>query len=312
VTGINVTVTSDTIEESGLSSCKFYLYEGDYTASADFDSGTFKKNFTVERQAMTVTVNEAETRLKGKITDKETGEGLGGATVNILWSDGSVNSTTADSNGNYDFLISPRESGTIAFDAANYSRHTQKLEVTPGEENTLNAELSPAYEVKFTVIKTDGNTASGLSILGTGLDKTPVTGADGTVTVELAGDEYTFSTSNSVSSTFTTVTVDRDMEITLTLQENYMEWWFDEPTSTLYIKGLGPMEAFNGAVPWAAHTAAIQHAEITGMSSVGSNAFKNHAALKTIKLPDTLTKISSYAFNGCTSLSDVIIPDEVV
>ncbi len=48
-----------------------------------------------------------------------------------------------------------------------------------------------------------------------------------------------------------------------------------------------------------------------GVTSIGSNAFKNNNILTSVTLPDSLTSIEDYAFCGCSGLTCFIIPEKV-
>lgn len=55
-------------------------------------------------------------------------------------------------------------------------------------------------------------------------------------------------------------------------------------------------------------------AEIDGkkVTSIGSSAFNDCTVLKSVTIPNSVTSIGSWAFKGCRLLSSIIIPDSVV
>jgi Flp pilus assembly protein protease CpaA len=51
--------------------------------------------------------------------------------------------------------------------------------------------------------------------------------------------------------------------------------------------------------------------EVTGLSSIGDNAFLGCTSLTSVTIPNTVISIGDYAFQICTSLPSVTIPDSV-
>ena len=49
----------------------------------------------------------------------------------------------------------------------------------------------------------------------------------------------------------------------------------------------------------------------SGITSIGSNAFKDNATVKSLELPSSTTSIFSGAFSGCTNLERIVIPHTV-
>ena len=51
--------------------------------------------------------------------------------------------------------------------------------------------------------------------------------------------------------------------------------------------------------------------ETTELTSIGSSAFEDCSKLTSVVIPDSVTSISDYAFSGCSSLESIVIPDSV-
>lgn len=51
--------------------------------------------------------------------------------------------------------------------------------------------------------------------------------------------------------------------------------------------------------------------DLDGVETIGSSAFKNCTALKSVVIPKTVKGIGLSAFSGCTSLKDIAIPNSV-
>lgn len=83
-----------------------------------------------------------------------------------------------------------------------------------------------------------------------------------------------------------------------------LTWTFEN--GTLRISGTGEMWDFSGDMPWVEFQNEIIHVVVdAGAESIGNGAFANCKNLKTVQLPDTLTRIGNGAFDGCTLLTDI-------
>ena len=84
---------------------------------------------------------------------------------------------------------------------------------------------------------------------------------------------------------------------------------------TLIISGTGNMKSWNSQldVPWSSYRGKIKSAKIdSGVTgTLGSYAFYECAALKSIIIPNGITSIGERSFNDCTSLTGIVIPEGV-
>ena len=90
VTGAEVSVTNSSGSSAyavGPSPCSSYFYPGSYTATATVNRSTAKKEFTVEKAAMTVILKGQNGTLEGTVTDGKTGEPVSGAAITVLYGD---------------------------------------------------------------------------------------------------------------------------------------------------------------------------------------------------------------------------------
>lgn len=87
-------------------------------------------------------------------------------------------------------------------------------------------------------------------------------------------------------------------------------WSMDTTSGTLTISGKGEMGDFTSSStqPWVAYRTSIKTIVVSrGVTSIGEHAFYDLSAVTSVSLPDTLTKINSYAF-GCYNLTSIKIP----
>lgn len=88
----------------------------------------------------------------------------------------------------------------------------------------------------------------------------------------------------------------------------------DDPgTYTLTIRGEGAMYDYSSStVPWKAQKSKITSVVIeNGVTSIGNYAFEDCSALKMLDIPQSVTEIGSKAFRGCSALTSLALPETV-
>ena len=89
-------------------------------------------------------------------------------------------------------------------------------------------------------------------------------------------------------------------------------WTLNLDTGTLRIFGFGAMddfESYQTEVPWYAYRNSIQTVAVgIGITSIGYSAFRDCANLTRVSISNTVKRIESCAFMGCTSLTEIVLP----
>lgn len=87
----------------------------------------------------------------------------------------------------------------------------------------------------------------------------------------------------------------------------------DPDTYTLTIRGEGAMYNYSSStVPWNAQKSKITSVVIgNGVTSIGDYAFEDCSALKMLNIPQSVTEIGSKAFRGCSALTSLALPQTV-
>ena len=92
-------------------------------------------------------------------------------------------------------------------------------------------------------------------------------------------------------------------------------WNFDENSGTLTITGYGNMTNYESdlKVPWFSYKASrIKYIMLPdGLTSIGSYAFDGCQKLQNISIPNGVTKIWNHAFSACSALTDVTLPPNI-
>ncbi len=92
-----------------------------------------------------------------------------------------------------------------------------------------------------------------------------------------------------------------------------LTWTFDEETGTLTISGTGEMYNYSDSNrPWENNINLIKTLVINnGATTIGDSAFEGCSSLTSVTIPDSVTTIYMYAFGYCSSLTSIEIPDSV-
>ena len=92
-------------------------------------------------------------------------------------------------------------------------------------------------------------------------------------------------------------------------------WSLDTITGELSITGNGAMKNYSyfTNAPWQSYSKSIKKAVIEkGITSIGEYAFNKCSNLTSVTIPDSVTNIGSRAFYGCKKLIIVTIPDSMI
>lgn len=90
--------------------------------------------------------------------------------------------------------------------------------------------------------------------------------------------------------------------------------WALDNQGTLTISGSGEMYGYDieSHAPWYEYRHEIQTVNILpGVKNIGNWAFDNCTSLTRVAVPDSVTRIGKYAFRFCEKLSSISIPDSV-
>ena len=93
-----------------------------------------------------------------------------------------------------------------------------------------------------------------------------------------------------------------------------LTYTFDSAAGELTVRGIGAMTNYTNSTPapWDSYRSSILSVSIAnGVASIGSYAFYGCTGLTDVTIPDSVTGIGTYAFAACTGLTSVTIPDSL-
>lgn len=93
-----------------------------------------------------------------------------------------------------------------------------------------------------------------------------------------------------------------------------LEWAFDATTGALTVSGTGAMKDYSTEdteqAPWYAYRNEIKSVFLPdGLTRIGSCAFRNCAELTSVTIPSSVTFIGASAFENCGKLAEVVFND---
>ena len=93
-----------------------------------------------------------------------------------------------------------------------------------------------------------------------------------------------------------------------------LEWAFDATTGALTISGTGAMKDYSTEdstrAPWYAYRDEIKSVSLPdGLTKIGSYAFRDCAKLTAVTIPSSVTFIGASAFENCGKLAEVVFND---
>ena len=94
-----------------------------------------------------------------------------------------------------------------------------------------------------------------------------------------------------------------------------LTWTLNTKDSTLVIAGTGKMANYNdysSLVPWSDYKSYIKYVTLPdGLTSIGTYAFDGCSKMTSVTIPNSVTSIGDYAFKYCSSLTSITIGNSV-
>lgn len=208
-------------------------YTADYADEWDPDGDGKWNDYTVKLMGVDVT---------GSVLDYGTGEPVKGAKVSFaVEGDSKRYAVETGADGKFRIAIPsvPPVRLTATVSAKDYEDETSSKMADSDKLEWSAIFLKRMYPVTVRVIDGERNGLSGIAISGTGLNKPPVTGADGSVTFDLLPGTYTLSASNGDYSDSGTIEVkDGPVSLDLVLGDADSPIW-DGTVAAHYAGGTG-------------------------------------------------------------------------
>lgn len=85
-----------------------------------------------------------------------------------------------------------------------------------------------------------------------------------------------------------------------------LRWKYED--GTLTISGSGAMDDFEGGAPWAKHKDEIEKLVLSGVTYIGSSAFRDYDKLKEIDFGFHIREFGTRTFYGCDGLEELNLP----
>jgi len=167
IAGLPVSVLSGGTEKgSGTTPYKIYLYNGEYSAEAEFETGEYAREFTVFRSAQEVIITEKDIELSGTVMDAASMDPISGAHVSVTLSEGHTLSTTTNDEGYYWLTFDPVDSFGLMFSADGYLDWSTDVDRSKRSVINVDAQMIPnTYTVSFHPVMGSG-TMESLTVKG--------------------------------------------------------------------------------------------------------------------------------------------------
>lgn len=108
-------------------------------------------------------------------------------------------------------------------------------------------------------------------------------------------------------------TAKRPLSVLFSAEESQIEWSLSDDF-VLTVFGKGKMSDYNSPAetPWSDKVYFTNKIVIeSGVTSIGSNAFRDFPLVKSVSIPESVTSIGEWAFYNCSSLTSIDIPESV-